>query len=312
MINEDPHRGNVVDKNGVPLATTGKMATVGVIPGKLQNPDQVIAELAQVSGADAGRIKEKVSKANPEWWVPIKDFPPEKKAELDARFGNKPGVLVEDKAVRTYPQGDSAAHLIGYASPLVGDDLKDALEEGLQRGRPGRPHGRRVGDGGGALGRARRPPLDRRPERRDGARGRREAAKDGATVQLTIDIEVQKKVEAALGERPGSIVLMDPRDNSVLAMATWPRFNPNGFILGFSDEDWQRLTTDPRHPFQNRAAESAYASGSIFKPFTTAAGMERAGLRGDTAVQLRRVVGRAGLAAGRWATGSRPATAAST
>jgi penicillin-binding protein 2 len=281
MVNEDPKRGNVVDKNGAPLATIGKLASVGVIPGKLQNPDQVIAELSQVSGIDAGRIKEKLGRANPEWWVPVKDFPIEKKGELDARFGNKPGVLVEDKSVRSYPQGDSAAHIVGYASPLVGEDLKELSKKGYNEGdlvgRMGVESGMEQalsGERGGRLS-----IVDQNGETVRVIAEKQ--AKDGATVQLTIDIEVQKKVEAALGERLGSIVLMDPRDNSVLAMATWPRFNPNGFILGFSDEDWQRLTTDPKHPFQNRAAESAYASGSIFKPFTTAAGMERASLRGD-------------------------------
>jgi penicillin-binding protein 2 len=278
MINADPRRGGIVDKNGVPLATVGKMVSLGVIPGKLQNLDQAVGELSQVSGIDAGRIKEKLGRANPEWWVPIKDFPLDKKGELDARFGSRPGVLVEEKSVRTYPQGASAAHIVGYASPLLGDDLKTLSKKGYNEGdlvgRMGVEAGMEealTGERGGRLS-----IVDQNGETVRVIAEKQ--AKDGATVQLTIDIEVQKKVEAALGERAGSMVLMDPRDNSVIAMATWPRFDPNGFILGFGDEEWKRLTTDPRHPFQNRASESAYASGSIFKPFSMAAVMERGGM----------------------------------
>lgn len=282
MVNEDPKRGGIVDRNGVPLAATGKLATLGVIPGKLPNLDQNATELAQVAGTDANALRDKLKKASPEWWVPIKNFPYDKKAELEARFANTPGVLVEDKSIRTYPQGQSGAHIVGYASPLVGDDLKELAKKGYNEGdlvgRAGVEAGMEEALTGQRGGRLTIVAQNGETVRQVAER----PAKDGATVQLTIDMEVQKKLEAALGERPGSIVLMDPRDNSVIGMASWPRFDPNGFILGFSDEEWKRLTSDPRRPFQFRATSSGYATGSIFKTITTAAGMERAGFQGNS------------------------------
>jgi penicillin-binding protein 2 len=105
----------------------------------------------------------------------------------------------------------------------------------------------------------------------------------GMAAQLTLDVEIQRRVEAALGDRVGSVVVLDPRDNAVLALASSPRFDPNGFVAGFADDDWSRLTSDPRRPFQHRATMSAYPTGSIFKVVTMAAGLERGGFRPDSA-----------------------------
>jgi penicillin-binding protein 2 len=277
MVNADSKRGQIVDRNGAPLATTGKRATLGVVPGKLQNLDQVVGDLAQVSGLDAAAIKTKIQAAQPEWYVPIKDFPQEKKAELNAKFSKQPGVLLEDKSIRTYPLGESASNIIGFASPLVGDDLKQLSKKGYSEGdlvgRTGVEAGweeQLAGVRGGRLS-----IVDQNGETVRVVAERQ--AEDGATVQLTIDLNIQKQVEAILPQRPSSMVIMDPRDNSVVAMATWPRFDPNGFILGFDDATWKRLNSDPNKPFQNRPTQSTYPTGSIFKPITMIAGLERGG-----------------------------------
>jgi penicillin-binding protein 2 len=94
---------------------------------------------------------------------------------------------------------------------------------------------------------------------------------------LTIDIDVQLNAEKQLGDRVGSIVAMNPRDNSVLALATYPRFDPNEFITGLSAEKYNALVNDPRQPFLHRPLLATYPPGSTFKVVTAAAGLERGG-----------------------------------
>jgi penicillin-binding protein 2 len=80
---------------------------------------------------------------------------------------------------------------------------------------------------------------------------------------------------AAAG-RSGSVVVMDPRDNALRAIASTPGFDPNRFVIGLSDAEWQELNSEAR-PLMLRATESAYPTGSIFKIVTMAAGMEHGG-----------------------------------
>src|SRR3990172_8768949 len=103
-------------------------------------------------------------------------------------------------------------------------------------------------------------------------------ARPGKDVTLTLDINAQKTAETVLGERVGSIIVMDPRDNSVLALASYPRLNPQAITDGLSTEEYAALSNDKRQPFLNRPLLATYPPGSTFKPVTLAAGMEKAGV----------------------------------
>jgi penicillin-binding protein 2 len=94
----------------------------------------------------------------------------------------------------------------------------------------------------------------------------------GQDIQLTLDIELQKAAEAALGKRKGAIVAMDPRNGAILAMVSRPTYDPNIFTTGITQEQWRQLQgTD--HPFLNRALQ-AFPPASTFKIVTTAAALE--------------------------------------
>jgi penicillin-binding protein 2 len=282
---EDPTRGNIVDRNGKPLAVQEKLPTVGVVPGQLKDRDKTIADVAQVLQIKPEAIKRKVDAAQPDWWVPLGVTPRDKREELTQKLGTVPGVVVEDRLARFYPNGAVAPHLIGYVSPVLDEDLKTlaargygpddvvgrtgveaSMEETLAGQRGGRLY---IVEPSGETVRV----IAERP------------AKNGATVQLTIDIDIQKKVETVLGDRVGSIVLLDPRDNAVVAMATNPRFDPNGFVTGLSPDEWKKLQDDKRLPFQHRPTMSAYPTGSIFKVITAAAGLEKGGFKPNSPFQ---------------------------
>ncbi|HZQ99645.1 MAG TPA: penicillin-binding protein 2 [Chloroflexota bacterium] len=281
FIPDDPVRGSIVDRNGQPLAIQGRIVSLGVVPGRVKDMNKVVAELAKFLDMPQDAVRAKLAPAKPDWWVPFRDFPLERQEELTKRFANLDGVLAEQKDGRVYPLGPVAAHVVGFVSPVNQDDLKTlgakGYEEGDMVGRTGvelwgedvlagvRGGKLIITDGTGETIRT----VAERP------------AKNGGTIQLSIDTKVQTAADKVL-DRPGSIVMLDPRDNSVLALVSKPTFDPNGFITGFSDAEWKKLADDPNRPFQLRPTMSSYATGSVFKTVTMVAGMEKGGYQPNT------------------------------
>jgi peptidoglycan glycosyltransferase len=91
----------------------------------------------------------------------------------------------------------------------------------------------------------------------------------GADLELTIDMDVQKAAADGLGERKGAVVAIDPRTGAVLAMVSYPRYNPNEL-----EEQWQELVSDEGRPLLNRATQGLYPPGSVFKIIVAAAALD--------------------------------------
>lgn len=87
----------------------------------------------------------------------------------------------------------------------------------------------------------------------------------GKPIKLTIDYDLQVAAEAALGDKKGAAVALDPRTGEVLAMASRPAFNPNDFAISISRDQWAKLNEDPDKPLLNRAIQAQLAPGSVFK-----------------------------------------------
>ncbi len=87
----------------------------------------------------------------------------------------------------------------------------------------------------------------------------------GKQITLTIDYDLQQVAEQSLGQRPGAVVALDPRNGEVLAMVSRPTPDPNDFAVQVSKEEWKRLNEDPLHPLLNRVTQAQLAPGSIFK-----------------------------------------------
>ncbi|MGE5197817.1 MAG: penicillin-binding transpeptidase domain-containing protein, partial [Deltaproteobacteria bacterium] len=97
--------------------------------------------------------------------------------------------------------------------------------------------------------------------------------RNGKDIQLTLDLRLQKIVEDKLADKPGSVILMNPDNGEVLAMASSPDFYPSAFIKKSGDYI-SRLVTDQEAPLVNRAISGVYPAGSIFKPITATAALE--------------------------------------
>lgn len=190
------------------------------------------------------------------------------------------GVDLYVETTRIYPEGETAAHVLGYvgrAAPQPDDEPyhyylpemtgRAGLEkyyDDLLRGTAG---GQlvRVDVSGYKFGEI----STREPE-------------DGSDVQLALDLRIQQIAERVLSGRRGAAVVMDPHTGEVLALASAPSFDPNEFVPAISTERWTALRDDPEKPLFNRAVAGAYAPGSIFKPVVAFAALESGLVTGET------------------------------
>jgi len=109
-------------------------------------------------------------------------------------------------------------------------------------------------------------------------------ARPGNDLRLTLDLDLQMTAEAALGDRPGAIVALDPRTGEVLAMVSRPTYDPNEFARRIDPELWRSLTADSMKPLLNKAIQAHLAPGSVFKVVTAAAALETGTIRPDFTV----------------------------
>ena len=284
MVPVNPQRGSILDRKGRPLAVQAYVIQVGVIPGDIKNEAAVLKAVSDYTKVPQADIKAKYSKAEPDWFVPIKDFPITQEADARSKLDQVDGVMLRHVAVRSYPNGDLAAHIVGYVSKITAEDLAKLGAKGYNAddyvGRDGIEawaEADLAGQRGGKLSIV-------TPQGDLVKVVAEKPVKRGNDVYVSIDIDIQRKAEQVLGTQAGSIVVLDPRDNSILAMATSPRFDPNKFVTGYSDAEWDKILKDEKHPLLNRPVMSAYATGSIFKVITFTAAMEKLGYKADTQV----------------------------
>jgi len=201
-------------------------------------------------------------------------------AFVEAHRWNYPELDLLPVHQRTYPRKAIAASVLGY----VGEVSEEALA------RPG--SGYSMGDVIGKSGIERT--YDRVLAGRNGmrrvvvnSRGQEMGsmntieAVSGNDLRLTLDLDIQTAAEAALGERTGAIVALDPATGEILAMVSHPSFNPEDFARGIDSATWQRLNTDPGKPLLNKAIQAHIAPGSVFKIVTAAAALETGTIRTD-------------------------------
>ena len=207
--------------------------------------------------------------------IPIKeDITADEVAFIASHKNELPELETIEEARRLYPRDGFAAHLIGYVGEVSEEDLnkeryaanqpgdvvgKAGVEETydeLLRGQDGSrdvivdSHGREVG----FLG--------------------IQHAVPGQDLKLTIDIDIQRAAEQALGSAPGAVVVMDPRNGDLLALVSHPTYDPNDFAVKIKSAEWNKLITDPAHPMMNKAIQDQLAPGSTFKIIMSAAGLQ--------------------------------------
>jgi len=273
-----PQRGRILDRNGRPLAELGLVNKVGVIPGQIQNEQQLLERLSQLLNLPQETIRQRYANGQPDWFMPVATLPDPIDPALLEQLAGIPGVVVRQWPERVYPLGPAAAHVTGYLSEISAEELPQRASEGYEPGdRIGRTgieawaeqflRGRR----GGRL-------VIVGPDGRERRVLAELPAEPAADVVTTIDADLQRAAYEALGDRVGSVVAIDPRNGAIRALVSSPSFDPNRFILGLRPEEWQALNDEQRRPLLDRATQVGYPTGSTFKVVTMAAGMEYLGL----------------------------------
>jgi penicillin-binding protein 2 len=185
-----------------------------------------------------------------------------------------PGTSIEIEAARFYPYGPTAAHVLGYVSLT----RKQTGELPQRQRRSARIEGR------SGIERAYNAELT-------GVDGGRQVEVDyigrelrtigpaipsvpGTPLQLTLDLELQQAVEQAMDNQTGAVIVMNPRNGEVLALGSFPAYDPNWFVDGISYELWQSLLSDPDNPLENKVLQGAYPPGSIYKLLTGYAALD--------------------------------------
>ncbi len=285
---EPAERGAILTRDGDVLAVDGEVYQVSIVPGDIEDEPGMLSELSKLLDMPEEEIEAAYADALPEWNVPIKLVSSERGNELLDPLGTLPGVRMVPTTRRVYPQGSLTAHITGYVSRASAEDIEadPSVTEGDWIGRAGLEAGANellTGEPGGRLAVVE---CESRSERFEIAERKPKPAKD---LVLTIDLELQKSVDKAVGDiegdERGSAVVLDPRNGAVLAMVSHPTYDPNDFILGFTEKEWKRVNDEKTTPLINRVTNSTYPTGSIFKMITTAAAMEYLDYTEDTVIE---------------------------
>jgi penicillin-binding protein 2 len=272
-----PSRGRILDRFGVPIAINQQNYRVLIKSENTPDVPAVLDRLAMIISIgpeEKASILKEVRRKKKFVPVTVREYLEwEDVARLEVNAPDLPGVTIDVGERRFYPNGVSAAHVLGYVGAPRREDLTgDPLLElpGFRIGRSGieRAFDKPLRGSAGAsqleVNSAGR--VIRELNRQDGDPGR--------DVVLTIDMALQRAATSRLKEESGAIVVMDVETGGLLVQASTPSFDPNDFTEGLSSAQWRNLADNKRAPLRNKAIAGEYAPGSTFKMIVALAGLE--------------------------------------
>jgi penicillin-binding protein 2 len=281
-----PNRGQIVDRNGVVLATNYSAYTLEISAQRMHNAgglEALIDELAAVvpiEPRDRRRFKQLQEEQKGADSLPIRTkLSDEEVARFLAQRFRFPGVDVKARLFRSYPLGETGSHLLGYIG-RINQTEKEAMEDWDEADQGNYKGTEYIGKLG----------LEQSYERllhgtagfeevetSAGGRAVRHLSSHpptpGDTLVLSIDIRLQALVEQLYGDRRGALVAIDPRNGEVLAFVSMPTFDPNLFVDGIDADSWRALNESPDKPLLNRALRGTYPPGSTYKPYMALAAL---------------------------------------
>ncbi len=285
---ETTGRGRILSADGEVLAEDKPLAEVGIVPAEVEDEAAMLRTLRDLTKMTDADIRAAYEDRDENLYWKIGLFPGDQTQRLVDGLADVAGVRVKEVTGRSYPAGPLVAHVTGYVSMSTAEDIAadPTVAEGDWIGRSGIEAGANdllTGRPGGRLAIVE---CASRAPRKVIAERDPTPPKD---VTLTIDMGLQRETDASLakveGEERGSAVVIDPQSGAVLAMVSHPTYDPNWFVLGnATEQEWARVNDEKLTPLINRAAESAYPTGSIFKAITTAAAMVELGYDEDTTI----------------------------
>jgi len=296
MISKSALRGTIYDRNGVILARNNPSFDVAVVPEEIKSQkDVIIKRIGSILSVPDSQLFQNLSTAQSyRKYDPVilkRGLARDEVARLEENRDVLRSVEVNIEERRLYPLGNIASQVLGYIGFPSRDDLQ--ARENLSMNTSIGKHGvekiyddiLRGEDGWEAV-------LKDTYGRIKEAKGRQKVElktlskepQSGTDIVLNLDANLQAYAESLLEGKKGAIVAIEPQTGEVLAMVSQPSFNPNIFVNGISNKEWQELIGTNGNPMMNKAIGGSYPPGSVFKVITTIAGLETGIITPDTSV----------------------------
>lgn len=282
-------RGVIYDRNGIIMAGSRPAYSVVMPLDRKKNtlPDSELNQLSALLKLPVSEIKKKIEDNKQSFGAIYlaNDVGIDVATLIEERKDDFPGIEIEVNPLRVYPMGNAGAQVLGYVGE-AGPDDRDAN---------GNPYKTATLIGRAGL----ESQYNQFLEGKNGSRTVEVNASgqavryvggtpavSGNNVRLTLDAHLQKAAEDAIEEQVNvlvkngvfptgvSAVAIDPNTGAVLAMVSWPSYDPNQFSKGISSAEWNKIINNKNHPMQNRTISSMYPPGSLFKVITGAAALE--------------------------------------
>ncbi|MDZ7793389.1 MAG: penicillin-binding protein 2 [Spirochaetia bacterium] len=288
-------RGEIFDRqHDTPMVINVDSFAINMIPGELTNEqmDSVAQRLSVLLRMGKDEILARVPTQYRNLYQPVEiksgvDF--DIITRIAEHIEDYPGISWQAKPIRSYQDTNSAAHVLGHVGGITTEELQVMYNQGyainsvvgksgiekqydqLLRGKDGRRYnvvdvyGRQVGSG---------KMTEVPPE-------------NGKNLVLTIDRRIQRLAEQALGRRTGSALVMKPATGEILAMVSYPWYDPNDFYMDNAFQSYRSYALDEQHPFLNRAIQSSYAPASTFKVIMSTAALEEEAIDSEKEIVCR-------------------------
>jgi len=273
-----PIRGLIYDRNGELIADNIPSYQLSLTKERVEGLDETLAKLDELIGLSDDEIttfKKRLSRRQrPFEAVPVLyRLTPEEMAKISVNSYALPGVEIEARLVRHYPNGELMAHAVGSVRRINEEDARSldsvaysgtdhlgklGIEKFYERSLLGKVGYQRVETD--ARGRVMKvldavPPIP------------------GKNLTLYVDIGLQRAASEALGNRRGAVVAIDPKTGGILALVSNPSYDPNLFVTGIDYQSYAELRDSRDVPLFNRALQGQYEPGSTIKPFIAFTGL---------------------------------------
>ena len=286
-----PNRGLIYDRNGVILAENRPTFHLELIPEQVDDLEATLkglSEIVSLSARDVSEFRNAMRAHRSFESISLRTrLDDVEVARLAVNRHRFPGMDISARLTRHYPQGESAVHAVGYVGRINEKEL-ETIDQGNYRGTS------HIGKTGlekfyedelhGTVGHQN---VEVNAEGRVLKVVNKVPPIPGNDLFLSLDIELQKVAEAALADRHGSVVAIEPQTGEVLAFASTPMYDPNLFVHGISYAKYKELQTAEGKPLFNRPLFGQYPPGSTLKPFVGLAGLEAGTVSGDEEVNCK-------------------------
>ncbi|HUJ62298.1 MAG TPA: penicillin-binding protein 2 [Kofleriaceae bacterium] len=282
-------RGKILDRNGVPLADNRPAFNLYATP-KLFTADvrNELARMLALSDEELAKLDDRLAvgkKRDAKTPVLVlEDQGRDRAALVEQARARLPGVEVRHEPYRYYPQGDLAAHLVGYMTQMTAEEADKLVAQGYDSSELVGRYGLEAAWENYLRGKkgVERFAVDARGQRLDDATTAALIQQDrviepvpGSNLVLTLDADLQRMAEKAVAHTAAAaVVVVEPKTGKIRAIVSKPSFDPNVMTGHLSQAEYTLLKSDPRKPFIDKAIRATYPPGSIFKFATALAALE--------------------------------------